>query len=110
MKPGLVILVAGESSRLGQPKQLLALGDKTLLQHAVDTARSLAGSPVAVVLGAHAERIRPALDPAHEKFTPRFRFVNPRPISPEEDELAVNPRARSARLRFAERTDAPASG
>jgi 16S rRNA (cytosine1402-N4)-methyltransferase len=39
---------------------------------------------------------------------PRFRFVNPRPISPEDDELSVNPRARSARLRFAERTGAPA--
>ena len=39
---------------------------------------------------------------------PRFRFINPRPISPDEDELSVNPRARSARLRFAERTEAPA--
>jgi 16S rRNA (cytosine1402-N4)-methyltransferase len=39
---------------------------------------------------------------------PSFRFVNQRPISPAEEELAANPRARSARLRSAVRTDAPA--
>jgi 16S rRNA (cytosine1402-N4)-methyltransferase len=43
-----------------------------------------------------------------QENAPRFRFVNPRPLSPDEDELSVNPRARSARLRFAERTEAPA--
>jgi 16S rRNA (cytosine1402-N4)-methyltransferase len=45
---------------------------------------------------------------AGKESPPRFRFVNPRPISPEEDEITVNPRARSARMRFAVRTDVPA--
>ena len=47
------------------------------------------------------------LGPESSRDAPRFRFVNPRPLSPSEDELAVNPRARSARLRWAVRTEAP---
>lgn len=38
---------------------------------------------------------------------PRFRDVA-RPVSPDKDEVSRNPRARSARLRVAWRTDAPA--
>ncbi len=38
---------------------------------------------------------------------PSFRIVNPRPLTPQKGELDVNPRARSARLRSAIRTEAP---
>jgi 16S rRNA (cytosine1402-N4)-methyltransferase len=38
---------------------------------------------------------------------PTFRVLTPRPQTPEPSELADNPRARSAKLRAAERTDAP---
>lgn len=41
---------------------------------------------------------------------PSFRFVNHRPLSPSDEEIARNPRARSARLRWAVRTAAPAWG
>jgi 16S rRNA (cytosine1402-N4)-methyltransferase len=41
---------------------------------------------------------------------PSFRFVNHRPLSPTDQEVAANPRARSAKLRWAIRTDAPAWG
>jgi 16S rRNA (cytosine1402-N4)-methyltransferase len=37
---------------------------------------------------------------------PSFHFVNGRPLTPSKGELDVNPRARSARLRFAVRTEA----
>jgi 16S rRNA (cytosine1402-N4)-methyltransferase len=39
---------------------------------------------------------------------PRFSLVNKRPIIAGDEELKANPRARSAKLRGAERTDAPA--
>jgi molybdenum cofactor cytidylyltransferase len=51
-----VIVAAGESSRLGQPKQLLNVRGKTLVRGAVDAAIEANCSPVIVVTGdAHAE-------------------------------------------------------
>lgn len=45
--------------------------------------------------------------PAREQLAPTFRILTKRPLVPDETEIAVNPRARSAKLRAAERTDAP---
>jgi 16S rRNA (cytosine1402-N4)-methyltransferase len=46
--------------------------------------------------------------PAQTIEAPRFELINRRAIGPDDQELAENPRARSALLRMARRTDAPA--
>lgn len=56
-----VILAAGQSSRMGTPKQLLALDGQPLVVRAVHAALASPAWPVVVVLGAHAEKIRPVL-------------------------------------------------
>jgi molybdenum cofactor cytidylyltransferase len=56
-----VVLAAGTSERLGQPKQLLELEGQPLLQHAIDRATSHFDE-VIVVLGHEAEAIEAALE------------------------------------------------
>lgn len=45
--------------------------------------------------------------PEIEREAPQFKLLSRRAIGPDEQELEENPRARSAKLRVAERTDAP---
>lgn len=52
---GVVILAAGASTRLGQPKQLLRFQGETLLRRSARVALALGMGPVIVVLGAGAE-------------------------------------------------------
>jgi molybdenum cofactor cytidylyltransferase len=59
---GIVILAAGESKRLGNPKQLLSFGGNTLLARVAATASASGLYPVMAVLGANAEKIRPTLN------------------------------------------------
>lgn len=61
MNVGVVILAAGESKRMGRPKQLLELEGQPLIVRAVDAALGSCGWPIVVVLGAHADTIRPLL-------------------------------------------------
>lgn len=56
-KTAIILLAAGGSSRLGQPKQLLEYMGKTLLQHIIDEALATKAASVVVVLGANNELI-----------------------------------------------------
>jgi len=62
-------------------------------------------------------RLRSAAAPGTSRHLPRearrapsFRLIDRKGVTPRAEEIARNPRARSARLRAAERTDAPAWG
>jgi molybdenum cofactor cytidylyltransferase len=52
-----IILAAGGSSRLGQPKQLLPFRDKTLVRTIINAACEAGCSPVVVVTGSDAEKL-----------------------------------------------------
>ena len=53
-----LVLAAGGSSRLGQPKQLLPYGSGTLLDHVLDTARGCEFDQLLCVIGGGAEAVR----------------------------------------------------
>ena len=57
-----LVLAAGGSRRLGQPKQLLPFGDATLLDHTVATARACAFDQVLVALGGAVDEVRARVD------------------------------------------------
>jgi molybdenum cofactor cytidylyltransferase len=54
---GIVVLAAGESSRLGEPKQLLHYKGKTLVRHVTSIVLQTNISPVVIVVGANNELI-----------------------------------------------------
>ena len=54
---GTIILAAGASSRLGEAKQQLRFGGKTLLQRAIQAAEESASERTVVVTGAHVTSI-----------------------------------------------------
>lgn len=61
MPTAVILLAAGSSSRLGQPKQLLAYEGQTLLRRAAETAVATGSQPVVVVTGAEHEKLLPEL-------------------------------------------------
>lgn len=55
---GAIVLAAGLSRRMRQPKQFLSLHGKPLFRYAVETAVHSELDPVIVVSGAHTERVK----------------------------------------------------
>lgn len=60
-RAGVVIAVAGLSTRMGEFKPLLPLGDKTIIEHVVDNAAAGGIQEIVVVVGKEKDRIREQL-------------------------------------------------
>ena len=59
---GIIVLAAGASGRMNEPKQLLQFQGKTLLRRAVENALESNYEPVIVVLGANFQRAAAEID------------------------------------------------
>jgi molybdenum cofactor cytidylyltransferase len=58
---GAIILAAGKSTRMGEPKQLLPLGESTVLGQTLESIRRAGMDEIVLVLGCSAETIRQQL-------------------------------------------------
>lgn len=56
---GIIILAAGASRRMGEPKQLLKIDNQTLIERAINLTQAIENQQTVVVLGANAEKISP---------------------------------------------------
>lgn len=90
---GVILLAAGASKRMGSPKQLLDFRGQPLVRHAASAALGSICSPVAVVLGANAERVAPVLDgvPVRIALNPRWAEGMGTSIQAGLDALASDP-------------------
>ena len=70
-----IVLAAGESRRMGQPKQLLPFGKGTILERVVDTLLTAGVGEVVVVLGHLADPVRAVLGnrPVRAVVNPEYR-------------------------------------
>lgn len=59
---GIIILAAGNSSRLGEPKQLLQFQGKSLIRHIAEAAVGIVGHNTIVVTGSNSGLIEHALE------------------------------------------------
>jgi len=59
---GAVILAAGESSRFGQPKQLVSFRGKSFVRRIADSATEAGCSPIVAVIGSHGEKVARELE------------------------------------------------
>ncbi|TDO73330.1 molybdenum cofactor cytidylyltransferase [Flavobacterium chryseum] len=68
-KTGIVILAAGSSSRLGQPKQLLTYKNTTLLKNTINAASLIPNAVIIVVTGSNHELIKEQIESGEIKIS-----------------------------------------
>jgi molybdenum cofactor cytidylyltransferase len=107
---GALILAAGGSSRLGQPKQLLPLGGRPLLQHVIDAAAAAGLAGLVVVLGHDAEAVAAAVSlPPGARTTVNPRYRAGQSTSLHAGLRALAPEASAALVLLGDQPTVPAS-
>lgn len=91
-----VILAAGESKRLGQPKQLLDWKGKPFVRQVAETALAARLDPVVVVTGAAAAEVSAALDGLPVRIVHNVDWAQGQSSSVKAGLAAVPPQAAAA--------------
>lgn len=70
-----LVLAAGSPNRLGAPKQLVPVAGRPLVRHVAEAATGSVCDAVAVILGAHAQRVEAALEGLDVVCLPNARWI-----------------------------------
>lgn len=70
-----ILLAAGEAKRMGKPKQLMPLGEKSILEHSLDNLLASSVNEVIVVVGCEAEAVakKVAARPVRVVVNPNYK-------------------------------------
>lgn len=69
-----IVLAAGQSKRMGEPKMLLPWGETTVLEHVIQTLRSAGLEEILVVTGGNRDRVEALVQtPARSVFNPDYK-------------------------------------
>jgi molybdenum cofactor cytidylyltransferase len=86
-----IVLAAGESKRMGRPKQLLDWQGRTLLQHAIENLIGSSVNEIILVLGHEAEQIRKSLTELRIKIVNNPDYKQGMASSLRQGLLAMDP-------------------
>ncbi|MEK7242565.1 MAG: nucleotidyltransferase family protein, partial [Thermodesulfobacteriota bacterium] len=86
-----IVLAAGESKRMGRPKQMLAWQGKTLLRHVLESLMKSDADEIILVLGHEAEAIRKGLTEFQIKIVINPDYKQGMASSLRQGLLAMNP-------------------
>jgi molybdenum cofactor cytidylyltransferase len=88
-----ILLAAGESRRMGRPKQLLEWQGKALLLHVLENLINSSADEIILVLGHEAEKIRKSLPEFQIKIVINPNYVRGMASSLRQGLLAMDPRS-----------------
>jgi molybdenum cofactor cytidylyltransferase len=97
-----IVLAAGQAARFGQCKQLMQLGDKTLIEHVLDTVNESAVDDIIVVLGAHADEIQRRVKFGRERIVLNAQYAEGMSTSIHAGLRALTPETEAAIIMLAD--------
>src|SRR6185436_6314656 len=88
-----IVLAAGASSRMGQPKALLPVGGRPAVEVVCATLRDGGADEIVVVVGKHAAEIRAGADLRNVRVVDNARWESGRTSSVQAGLAAISPAA-----------------